>query len=48
MCYRRFLITEFEGRRVMSLMDLGGCRGASFGSFLGETEGPFLGADLRS
>jgi hypothetical protein len=47
MCYRRFLITEFEGLRVMSLTDLVGYMGPSFGSFLGETEGPFLGADLR-
>jgi hypothetical protein len=48
MYYRGFLITEFEGRWVMSLTDLGGCMGPSIGSFLGETEGPFLGADLRS
>jgi hypothetical protein len=48
MCYGGFLITEFEGRWVMSLTDLGGCMRPSFGPFLGETEGPFLGADLRS
>jgi hypothetical protein len=28
MCYRRFLITEFEGRRFVSLTDLGGPDGA--------------------
>jgi len=32
----------------MSLMDLAGFEGLSSGSFLGETEGPFLGADLRT
>jgi hypothetical protein len=48
MYYRRFLIREFEGWRFVSLAYLGGSMGSSFGSFLGETEGPFLGADLRS
>ena len=35
MCYRRFLITEFEGRRFVSLTDLGGPRwGLPFGHSL--------------
>jgi hypothetical protein len=31
MCYRRFLITEFDGRRFVSLAYLGGCTGFFLG-----------------
>ena len=42
------LITEFEwGSGSYASSILAGPWGPFFGSFLGETEGPFLGADLR-
>ena len=46
MCFRRFLITEFDGSARGALAE----RAQRIFSevFLGETEGPFLGADLRT